>query len=61
MFNYVVLDKEECTTYFDYINSKEYKVVRETEPIPFLSKISYGSSRGRGIYFNKFKIIKDWS
>jgi len=39
----------ECTEFFDYINSAEYFELKKTEPIPFLSKISWGASRGLGI------------
>lgn len=44
------LDNEtECSNFFNFINSEEYVKIKETEQMPFITKVSYGSHRGHGL------------
>ncbi len=41
--------KEECLNFFKFIESDKYKEMKKKEPIVFITKISWGSSRGNGL------------
>ena len=41
--------KSECLTFFNFINSKTYKNLNKKEPVVFITKVSWGSSRGNGL------------
>ena len=47
--SYNLENKEECRSFFKHIKSAEYKKLKETEPVVFITKISWGSSRGNGV------------
>lgn len=47
--SYNLENHSECSSFFEHINSAEYRKLKETEPVVFITKISWGSSRGNGV------------
>ena len=45
----LLIDETECNSFFAFINSDEYKKIKEKESMPFITKVSYGSHRGHGL------------
>lgn len=44
------MDNEtECNEFFALYNSDEYVKLKKKEPVPFVTKVSYGSHRGNGL------------
>ena len=39
----------ECGNFFKFLDSAEYKKMKEKEQMPFITKVSYGSHRGHGL------------
>ena len=39
----------ECNIFFNFYNSQDYVKLKAKEPVPFVTKISYGSHRGNGL------------
>jgi hypothetical protein len=48
-YSYRLNNKTECTEFFEEINSKAYKKIREKEPIPFILKKGFNAHRARGL------------
>ena len=65
LINLINPDVSECNEFFSIYNSPEYKEEKKQNPLPFLSKISYASSRGAGVEvlhtYNEMRVRRKYS
>ena len=47
--SFIISDKQECKEFFSYINSKQYHLNKELDPIQFLLKLGNGPHRAMGL------------